>query len=114
MPCNQILAISFLVSGNDLDTNLMIYCPESSFKNLLTAQIYVFCCGSANSENLFFKGYVSLSCNWLYLTGRNFLFSDKREWLRGFGIKIHFSTFNFYVLDRGYICMYTYITPVTT
>ena len=89
-------------------------CPESSFKNLLTAQIYVFCCGSANSENLFFKGYVSLSCNWLYLTGRNFLFSDKREWLRGFGIKIHFSTFNFYVLDRGYICMYTYITPVIT
>ena len=31
----------------------------------------------------------------------------------GFGIKIHFSTFNFYVLDRGYICMYTYITPVS-
>ena len=55
------------MSGNDLDTNLMIYCPESSFKNLLTAQMYVVYCRYASSENLFFKGYVSLSCNWLYL-----------------------------------------------
>lgn len=92
----------------------MIYCPESSLKNLLTVQMYVSCYGYASSENLFFKGYASLSCNWLYLASRNFLFGDKREWLKGFGIKIHFLTFNFYVLDRGYICISTYITPVTT
>ena len=42
-------------------------CPKPSVKNLLMVQIYVFCCGSVNSENLFFKDYVSLSCNWLYL-----------------------------------------------
>ena len=87
-------------------------CPESSFKNLLTAQIYVFCCGSANSENLFFKGYVSLSCNWLYLTGRNFLFSDKREWLRGFGIKktcVRLIKKVINLLEKERLYMYVYI-----
>ncbi len=54
-------------------------CPKSSVKNLIMIQIYVFCCGSTNSENLFFKGYVSLSCNWLYLAGRNFLLAIKEN-----------------------------------
>ena len=67
------------MSGNDLDTGLWIVCPKPSVKNLLTAQMYVFYCGYANSENLFFKGYAFLSCNWLYLADRNFLFGDRRE-----------------------------------
>lgn len=65
--------------GYDLDTNLMIYCPKPSVKYLLTAQKYVFCVDMQNQETCLLEGYVSLSCNWLYLARRNFLFSDKRE-----------------------------------
>ena len=68
MRCNQILAISFLVSGNDLDTNLMIYCPESSFKNLLTAQIYVFAVDMQVQKTCFSKVMLScrvIGCIWL-------------------------------------------------